>query len=220
MADHDAAPGSPSLAAGEEPQALNDPGDVQNASIEEEHGANPPIDEPTADPDAFDDDEAPETVEAMNQARSDDERNQDSGAGSDDDDSDLEELDEAEFEDFDPSALKIPVAIDEGNVGLIGVHKRKRTEEEEQERKKKKKLEKRRQKPKRSGGAVEGVPEGGVDEGENRRARKNKEPRPKKRATTPEDEETLTPEEREYSLGVWTWRDSITNTVRRPPKST
>ena len=70
----------------------------------------------------------------------------------DDDESELEELSEKEFEDFDPAALNIPdkpVQVDESNVGLLGVHKRKRTDEEERERKKKKK-EKKRDKQKRS----------------------------------------------------------------------
>ncbi|KAF2859198.1 hypothetical protein K470DRAFT_234859 [Piedraia hortae CBS 480.64] len=63
-----------------------------------------------------------------------------------DDESELEELDEKEFEDIDPNALNIPdkpIAVDADNVALLGVHKRKRTEDEDVERKKKKKQSRR-----------------------------------------------------------------------------
>ena len=217
MEDLTGAPGSPALQDGEEPQGLNDPHDPLNPGIEEEDRPNAPLSDPTADVDAFEDEEAPETVEAMEDAAEEDE---DAAAnpptpGADDDDSDdeseLEELDETQFQDFDPSALKIPskpVAVDESNVGMIGVHKRKRTEEEELERerkKKKKKKESRRDKPKRRKHRDDDDNfEGGV-ELEGKRARKGKvggdgrsARRERREETLPEDLENLTTEEREY----------------------
>jgi len=215
MEDLEAAPGSPSLQDIEEPQGNNDPGDPLSADIEEENsgtGRTPPVADPTADTQNYDDDEAPETPETMRNQETDlaDEHGHKSD---DDDESELEELDEKEFEDFDPSALNIPdkpVQVDADNVGLLGVHKRKRTEEEERERKKKKK-EGRREKPKRrrvkAGGedGEDGEFEGGV-EVEGKRSRKSKvgpDGRPvkvAKRPKTPEDEETLSPEERTAAL--------------------
>ena len=216
MEDLEGAPGSPALLNGEEPQGNNNPRDPLNADIEEEHRPNAPIDSPSADVDAFEDEEAPETVEIMDEAAD----NMEDSADDDvlaDEDSELEELDEKEFEDFDPSALNIPekpVQVDESNVGLLGVHKRKRTEEEERERKKKKK-EGRREKPKRSKKKhdVDDEFEGG-EEVEGKRARKSKvgaDGRPLKqvrRARTPEeDDENLTPEERMYNLPISTSSD-------------
>ncbi|KAK5132345.1 hypothetical protein LTR08_009180 [Meristemomyces frigidus] len=202
MEDLELPRGSPSAQDYEEPQGNDDPRDPLNPDIDEEDGARtPPLAQPTADTEAFDDDEAPETVAAM--------RDDEDGDDLDGDESELEELDEKEFEDFDPSALNIPdkpVAVDADNVGLLGVHKRKRTEEEEQERKKKKK-EGRREKPKRGkkvrAGADEDDFEGGV-EIDGKRVRKSKAggdgrptKAPQRRPRTPEvDEEQLSPEER------------------------
>jgi transcription factor SPN1 len=163
--------------------------------------------DPTADVDAFEDEEAPETVEAMNDAADEEEP-----PPEDDDDaeeSELEELDETQFQDFDPNALDIPskpVAVDESNVALLGVHKRKRTEEEERERRKKRK-EGRREKPKRSkkkanvDGEVDDDEFVGGEEIDGKRSRRSKvgsDGRTVKvrRARTPEDDETLTPDER------------------------
>ena len=216
MEDLTGAPGSQAIQDGEEPQGLNDPRDPLNPGIEEEDRPNAPLGDPTTDVDAFEDEEAPETVEAMQNAAEDDE---DAAANaptpgadddSDDDESELEELDETQFQDFDPSALQIPskpVAVDESNVGLIGVHKRKRTEEEERERerKKKKKKESRREKPKRRKNRDGDDDFEGGPEMEGKRARKGKvgaEGRParkERREETPEEDlENLAPEEREY----------------------
>lgn len=214
MEDLEGAPGSPALQNGEEPQGLNDPRDPLNPGIEEEDRPNAPLGDPTADVDAFEDEEAPETVGAMEDAVEEDEdaaANASTPGGDDDDDnlddeSELEELDETQFQDFDPSALNIPskpLAVDESNVGLIGVHKRKRTEEEERERerKKKKKREGRREKPKRRKQRDEEDNFEGGEEIEGKRARKGKvgaEGRPKRREETPEEDlENLSPEERE-----------------------
>ncbi|KAK5676797.1 Transcription factor iws1 [Elasticomyces elasticus] len=196
MEDLEIPPGSPVLDQ-EEPQALDDELDPLRPDIDEENGGDAPLANPTADMDTFEDDEAGD---------------QDKGTTADlldsDAESELEELDEKEFEDFDPSALNIPdkpVAVDADNVGLLGVHKRKRTEEEERERKKKKK-EGRREKPKkarrvRAGGDDEEDFEGGP-EMDGKRARRPKAGadgapvRRAPRARTPEDDEQLSPEER------------------------
>ncbi len=211
MEDLEAAPGSPALQAGEEPQGLNDPGDNLNADVEEESRQTAPLGDPTADVDDFEDDEAPETVETMNEAEEDMAAGG-NGALDSDDESELEELDETQFQDFDPSALQIPekpVAVDESNVGQLGVHKRKRTEEEERERKKKKKQAKRdkapRRKKKKDRDADDDDFEGGV-EIDGKRQRKSKlsaDGRPVKSARRPrspvaeENEDSLSPEERE-----------------------
>ncbi|KAI7191181.1 hypothetical protein KC363_g4005 [Hortaea werneckii] len=226
MEDLEAAPGSPALQDTEEPQGNNDPRDPLNPGIDEEdHGRTPPLAHPTADPDAFEDEQAPETAAAMRE----DEERADEGpaaaaededgvpheggegaAGGDDDnenESELDELDEGEFEDFDPDALNIPdkpVAVDSDNVGLLGVHKRKRTEEEERERKKKKKEGRREKKSKRvkAGGDEDEVDEGDIIEG--KRGRKGKssggggggEKKARARRSPSVDEENMTPEER------------------------
>ena len=221
MEDLEGAPGSPALQYGEEPQGLNDPGDPLNPGIEEEARPNAPLGDPTADVDAFEDEEAPETVQQIEYAELEDE---DAAAGpptpggsdKDDDDDDLDEeselddLDETQFQDFDPSALNIPskpVAVDESNVGQIGVHKRKRTEEEERERErqKKKKKEGRREKPKRRKHDDEDDNFEGGEEIDGKRARKGKagadgsKVRRERAATPEEDLEHLTPEERAYT---------------------
>lgn len=206
MEDLEGAPGSPALQDNEESQGNNDPSDPLQPGREEEDRPDAPIGDPTADVDAFEDEEAPETVEAMNNAA-----NDDGSAVKDDDDdeeeedSDLEELDETQFQDFDPSALNIPdkpMVVDDTNVGLLGVHKRKRTEEEERERKKKRK-EGRREKPKRSKKTGDEDDFEGGEEIDGKRSRKGKvgaDGRPVKarsrRTPTPEDEDSLTPEER------------------------
>nr|POE84604.1 transcription factor iws1 [Quercus suber] len=206
MEDLEAAPGSPILQDNEEPQGNNDPGDILNPDIEEETTARtPPMGNPTLDTETFGDEEAPETAEAV--ATAEDEGAPGSPPNVDDDgeESELDDLDEEQFEDFDPNALNIPdkpIPVDADNVGLLGKHKRKRTEEEENERKKKKK-EGRREKPKRQRKKRDDEDnfEGGV-EVDGKRSRKSKagaEGRPNKtvrRAKTPEDEESLTPDER------------------------
>lgn len=214
MEDLEDPSGSPALQDFEEPSGNNDPGDPLNPGIEEEDRPNAPMAEPTADVDAFEDDEAPETVEAMDDAAEDPEDREEQppdspGGGDDDEDSELEELDETQFQDFDASALNIPdkpTAVDESNVALLGVHKRKRTEEEERERKKKKR-EGRREKPKRDrkkkskDGDEDDDFEGGV-EIDGKRARKSKvgadgqRAKPRRARTPEEDNENLTPEER------------------------
>lgn len=212
MEDLSPAPGSPALQDNEEPQGLADPGDPLQPGIEEEDQQDAPLADPTADVDAFEDEEAPETVQAMQQ-QADGEEDELAGAGPRAEDSDaeseLEELNDEQFEDFDPSALNIPdmpTQVDETNVGLIGVHKRKRTEQEKEESRKKRK-EGKRDKPKRQrkNRDEDDDFEGGV-EIEGKRSRKGKGTGEKikgpRRPRTPEDEELLSPEEREYCLRV------------------
>lgn len=213
MEDLEQPAGSPVLQDEEdEPQGLNDPGDILNPDIEEEDRPNAPLGDPTADVDAFEDEEAPQTVQTMNAQEEAEEQDIAADGADSDAESELEELDETQFQDFDPAALNIPdapVQVDDSNVGLLGVHKRKRTEEEERERRKKRK-EGKREKPKRSRekkDSDEDDFEGGV-ELDGKRARKNKvgaDGRPVKssnvrRARTPEDDESLTPEERESAF--------------------
>ncbi|WPH01094.1 Hypothetical protein R9X50_00392900 [Acrodontium crateriforme] len=175
MEDLEPAAGSPTVNNGAEPQGNDDNQDPSRPEVEEEAAG----------------DGTPHLAESADDA----EENRDDDDG---DDSELEELDEKEFEDFDANALDIPnkpVQIDADNVGLLGVHKRKRTEEEERERKKKRK-EGRREKPKRSRknrDAEEDNFEGGV-EMQGKRARKDG--RAPRRAATPENEDDLSPEER------------------------
>lgn len=162
------------------PEAGHDDQDPLRPEVEEENSAaTPPIGDPHQDTEVAEDkDELSE------------------------DDSDLSDIDEAQFEDFDPNAIAIdrPVAVDESNIGLIGVHKRKRTEDGEGQKKKKKKEGKREKPKKRRQAEGEEALSGGEEEAEGRRSRKKKEAgerkeRPKARRATPENEDDLSPEE-------------------------
>ncbi|KAE8326976.1 hypothetical protein BDV39DRAFT_83851 [Aspergillus sergii] len=103
-----------------------------------------------------------------------------------DDESILSEVDEAQFEDFDPENVDVEdrpqLAIDEDNLKLIGRHKRKRTEDGERSTRKR---EGRREKKSRRMRELE---EGG-DDGEGKAKRRER----KRREPTPEDDETLDP---------------------------
>lgn len=185
MEDLEVPGGSPVRQNGQEPEGNNDPGDIQKPEIEEEHMGTPPLAEPTDDMDAHD--EAPE-------AGDDDEKQ------NDDPDSELDELDEAQFDNFDPESatVNVPVAVDESNVAQLGVHKRKRAEGEDGERKKKKK-EGRREKAKkvRAGGDDEEDNfEGGPQIEGSRRKKAGTATKRGPRARTPENEDNLSPEER------------------------
>ena len=170
------------------PEAGNDPQEPGFSTYQDEDPPSAPIGNPTADPE---DDS--------------------------DNDSILSDIDEAQFEDFDPANIAIEdrpaIAVDEDNVRLLGRHKRKRDEGEDDGTTKKKKKEGRREKPKKnrkrkdsddddfSGGQeIEGkrkrksktISEGGVT-GERRREKT------KARAASPENEEHLDPDERPLS---------------------
>ncbi|KAI9691349.1 MAG: Transcription factor iws1 [Bogoriella megaspora] len=116
------------------PEAGHDPGDPLAPEIEEEDATRtPPLADPHQDMDAVEDKA---------------ELNDDDGGDSDV----LSEVDEAQFEDFDPANIAIDerpaIAVDDSNVGMIGVHRKKRAEGEEARKKKKK--DSRREKPKKN----------------------------------------------------------------------
>jgi transcription factor SPN1 len=137
-----------------------------------------------------DDDALPKPAPAADDDNGDEEE---ANGGGSDDESILSEVDEAQFEDFDPENVDIEdrpqLAIDEDNLKLIGRHKRKRTEEGDGERSSRRKKEGRREKKSRRMRELE---EGGEDdEGEGKSRKKER----KKRDATP-DEELLDPETR------------------------
>ena len=175
------ASGSPPLSP--LPEGLNDPGDTNAPLYQDEDPPAAPVADPTADMDDISDN-----------------------------DSVLSEVDEAQFEDFDPTNIAIEdrpaIAVDEDTVKLLGRHKRKRDADDGDVVKKKRK-EGKREKPKKSrkkrdsdeddfsgGQEIEGkrkrrgkpIDEGGISRKEKVRPRK----------ATPENEDALDPEEREY----------------------
>jgi transcription factor SPN1 len=107
-----------------------------------------------------------------------------------DDESILSEVDEAQFDNFDPENVDVEerpqLAIDEDNLKLIGRHKRKRTEGDESRPRRK---EGRREKKSRRAAEDDGE-EGGSSR---RRERKKREDQPDT------DEETLDPETRTFA---------------------
>ena len=119
-----------------------------------------------------------------------------------DDDSILSEVDEAQFKDFDASNIALDdrpaIAVDESNVGQLGIHKRKQTDDGSGEgRKKRKKRDKLRRKRRRDDVADDFV---GGEEMDGKRIRKraeggNRRERDRPSRATPEEETNLTPEE-------------------------
>ncbi|PWY73102.1 transcription factor iws-1 [Aspergillus sclerotioniger CBS 115572] len=109
-------------------------------------------------------------VEAEEQVEEEDEDKQS------DDESILSEVDEAQFEDFDPENVDIEdrpqLAIDEDNLKLIGRHKRKRAEGGDEERSKRKREGRREKKTRRMRELEDG---GASDEEKASRKRKRKE---------------------------------------------
>jgi len=167
------------------PEALNDPTDPNDPDRQDADPPSAPIGDPTRDMDADSDNE-----------------------------SILSDIDEAQFEDFDPANISIEdrpaIAVDEDNVRLLGRHKRKREDGGEGEVTKKKKKEGRREKVKKSrkrkdsddddfsgGQEIEGKrkrkPKAAVD-GTERRTEKVRE----RKERPEENEDALTPEERMY----------------------
>ena len=131
-----------------------------------------------------------------------------------DNDSILSDVDEAQFEDFDPNQVAIEerpaIAVDEDNVKLLGRHKRKRDAEADGGGGRKKKKEGKREKVKKVRKRKDSDDEfSGGQEVEGKRIRKKKaftedgeKPRKEKqkpRKPSPENEEELTPEERKSS---------------------
>ncbi|PYH88946.1 hypothetical protein BO71DRAFT_390598 [Aspergillus ellipticus CBS 707.79] len=105
-----------------------------------------------------------------------------------DDESILSEVDEAQFDDFDPENVDIEdrpqLAIDEDNLKLIGRHKRTRAEGSDGERSKRKREGRREKKSRRMRELEDG---GGSDDEKTSRRRKAK------REATPPDEDLLDP---------------------------
>ena len=129
-----------------------------------------------------------------------------------DNDSVLSDVDEAQFEDFDPNQIAIeerPVIIDEDTVKLLGRHKRKRDGDADGEGTRKKTKDRKREKPKKARKKKDSDDDdfSGGQELEGKRVRKKKafseggekvrKERTKQRQAPAEDEEQLDPEERE-----------------------
>ena len=184
------------------PEADHDPGD-RNGNQEGFHDPSAaPISNPAADPDDLSDDE-----------------------------SILSDVDEAQFEDFDPNLIAIEerpaIAVDEDNVKLIGRHKRKRDAAADTEGGKKKKKEGRREKVKKSRKKKDSDDDfSGGQEVEGKRIRKKKaftedgekarKERSRPRERTPENEEELDPEERKYLHRRRLFRGVVNLTLPRP----
>jgi transcription factor SPN1 len=198
MEDLPGADSPPINDVGHEPAGNDDPQDPLRPEIEEEDAARtPPIADPHLDTEVAEDDDNPQL--SMPDAADND--NDDFDADSDA----LSDVDEAQFQDFDPNAIAIeerPRVVDASGVALLGKHKRKRDDADGEG--KKKRREGRREKPKRSkrtgedGGDFDGDEEGG----ERRRKTKAPSEKRKKRTPSPEDDSNLTPEESECLLQV------------------
>jgi transcription factor SPN1 len=171
------------------PEAGHDPGDPLRPEIDEENSTpNPPITDPHQDMEV--------TEEQAGMPDQDDLEE----AGLSDNESVLSELDDGQFEDFDAADLAIEERpaqmIDDTNVNLIGVHKRKRTEADgEPPKKKKKKADKPRRK-KRGDDEVSANEDSGARK--SRRSRKEGGGKARERAASEDADANLTPEERTY----------------------
>ena len=166
------------------PEGLDDPGDTNAPLYQDDDPPAAPAANPTADMDDLSDN-----------------------------DSILSDVDEAQFEDFDPTSIAIEdrpaIAVDEDNVRLLGRHKRKR-DGEDGEGPKKKKKEGKREKPKKARKRKDSDEDdfSGGQEVEGKRKRKSKnitdgvtsrKEKARPRKATPENEEALDPEERKFS---------------------
>lgn len=174
----DVSPPSDREVQSEMPESGNDPGDPLRPDVEEEHSPDPPVGAPREDIDAAEKDD---DIAALESAES-----------------ELSDLDEADFEEFDAANIAIDdrpaVAVDESNVALLGVHKRKRGEGEQRP---KKKREGRREKKRRARRDSDDNFSGGEQlDGKRTRKRKEGGGERRKKEKTPVNEEDLTPEER------------------------
>lgn len=106
-----------------------------------------------------------------------------------DDESILSEVDEAQFDNFDPENVDVEdrpqLAIDEDNLKLIGRHKRKRTEDGET-------------RPRRKEGRREKKSRRAVDEGDEEKGSSRRRERKQREEKPDTDEETLDPETRMF----------------------
>lgn len=116
-----------------------------------------------------------------------------------DDESVLSDIDEAEFDDFNPDSVAVDdrpsLAIDEENLKLVGRHKRRREEGEEGEPKKKKEG-RREKKSRKKKDSDDGFSGGEELEGKRTRRRKDageRKERKSRKQTEQEDEESLDP---------------------------
>lgn len=164
------------------PEGNADPEDPLNPEVEEENNPDAPIGY------------AQEDVELTGENEIDKD-----GLDDGDNESELSDVDEAQFEDFDPANIAIedrPVDVDASNVNQLKAGKRKRDDGDDAPKKKKK--EGRRDKPKKSRKKRdEDEHFSGGEELEGKRSRGRKEKAP--RARTPDDDDmNLTPEERKY----------------------
>ncbi|BDD59724.1 Transcription factor iws1 [Monascus purpureus] len=133
-----------------------------------------------------------------------------------DDESILSEVDEAQFEDFDPENVAIEerptLDIDEDNLKLIGRHKRKRIQDGEDEGRTRRRKEGRREKKNRRMRELEGVDAEGEAEGKSRRKdRKRREP-------TPVDEESLDPATRRRRALDRAMDEALKKPTKRRPR--
>ncbi|KAF2796434.1 transcriptional elongation factor-like protein Iws1 [Melanomma pulvis-pyrius CBS 109.77] len=190
------------------PEAGHDPDDPLRPEIDEENSTpNPPITDPHQDMEVTD-----ERAEMPDQDDLEE-------AGLSDNESVLSELDEGQFEDFDAADLDIEERpaqmIDDTNVNLIGVHKRKRTEADgELPKKKKKKADKPRRKKTRGDDEVSA----NEDSGTRKSRRSRKEGKTKDRAPAEEEDESLTPEERRKRAFQKAMDDAVKPTSSRRRK--
>ncbi|OJD29024.1 transcription factor iws1 [Diplodia corticola] len=190
------------------PEAGNDPGEPVRPEVDEENATpNPSTAAPQQDMELTEAGQGTGSADAEDKGDNDNDNNPDDEDGPlSDAESDLSDLDEAQFEEFDPNAIALEdhpaIAVDESNVNLIGVHKRKRADAEAGEGgKKKKKREGRRDKPRKSrkrrgedgDAGLSGAEEGGAADAVERRSRRAPRSRPE---PTEEDWENLTPSER------------------------
>ncbi|KAI7972833.1 hypothetical protein EIK77_003979 [Talaromyces pinophilus] len=146
--------------------------------------------EPQAESPAVDRDELQAELDDLNDNGGDDAAAAADDAGLSDDESVLSEVDEAQFEDFNPDDVDIEdrpaLDVDAENLKLIGRHKRKRRDDEDGEPRRTR--EGRREKKKRA------QKDSDVDSGDGKAVRRKAKAR---REATPEDDETLSPEESE-----------------------
>lgn len=197
MEDLEGANSPPIVDDGPLPEGNNDPQDPLAPEIEEENsGKNPPFADPHLDPEATED-TAPDVPDPEDAEMDDNDHDSDA----------LSDVDEAQFEDFDPNAIAIeerPRVVDASGVAMLGKHKRKRDEGEEGAKKKRK--EGRREKPKKSRKRAEEGEDDFNGDGEDLSGTRRKKrgtaeggeaPRRRKRTPSVERDDLLTPEERE-----------------------
>lgn len=172
---------------GELPSAGHDEGDPLAPEFEEENDPDPPVGEPYEDVEATGGNEIDKDDLSDNESL-------------------LSDVDEDQFQDFDPAAISLEdrqqIAIDDDNVKLLGVHKRKRAEGEGDDTSRKKKKERRRDKTakkerrKRNRDGSEPFSGGEELDGKRRRKRAEDGEGGSQRRREEVDESLLPPEER------------------------